>query len=38
MWIGHTIRKHQNKVERIVLNWNTKGKRERGRPKKTCKK
>jgi hypothetical protein len=35
--IGHTIRKDQNVVERIVLDWNPQGTRKRGRPKKTWK-
>jgi hypothetical protein len=34
-WIGHTIRKDENAVERIVLDWNPQGTRKRGRPKKT---
>jgi hypothetical protein len=36
MWIGHNIRKDQNTVERIVLDWNPQGMRKRGRPKKIC--
>jgi hypothetical protein len=36
-WIGHTIRKDQNAVERIVLDWNPQGTRKGGRPKKTWK-
>jgi hypothetical protein len=36
-WIGHTIRKDPNAVERIVLDWNLQGTRKRGRPKKTWK-
>jgi hypothetical protein len=36
-WIGHTIRKDQNAVERIVLDWNPQGTWKRGRPKKTRK-
>jgi hypothetical protein len=36
-WIGHAIRKDQNAVERIVLDWNPQGTRKRGRPKKTWK-
>jgi hypothetical protein len=32
-WIGHTVRKDQNAVERIVLDWNPQGTRKRGRPK-----
>jgi hypothetical protein len=34
-WIGHTIRKDENTVERIALDWNPQGTRKRGRPKKT---
>ncbi|MDR2074666.1 MAG: hypothetical protein LBP31_00370 [Holosporales bacterium] len=34
-WIGHTIRKDKNAVERIVLDWNPQSVRKRGRPKKT---
>jgi hypothetical protein len=34
-WIGHTIRKDGNAVERIALDWNPQGSRKRGRPKKT---
>jgi hypothetical protein len=34
-WIGHTVRKDENEVERIALDWNPKGTRKRGRPKKT---
>jgi hypothetical protein len=34
-WIGHTIRKDENAVERITLDWNPQGTRKRGRPKKT---
>jgi hypothetical protein len=34
-WIGHTIRKDENAVEKTVLDWNPKGTRKRGRPKKT---
>jgi hypothetical protein len=36
-WIVHTIRKDQNAVERIVLDWNPQGTRKGGRPKKTWK-
>jgi hypothetical protein len=36
-WIGHTIRKDENAVERIVLDWNPQGTRKRGRPIKTWK-
>jgi hypothetical protein len=34
-WIGHSIRKDENAVERIALDWNPQGTRKRGRPKKT---
>jgi hypothetical protein len=34
-WIGHTIRKDENAVERIALDSNPQGTRKRGRPKKT---
>jgi hypothetical protein len=34
-WIGHTIRKDDNAVERNVLEWNPQSTRKRGRPKKT---
>jgi hypothetical protein len=34
-WIGHTIRKEENVVKRIALDWNSQGMRKRGRPKKT---
>jgi hypothetical protein len=37
-WIGHTIRKDENAVERIALDWNPQGRRKRGRPKKTWRK
>jgi hypothetical protein len=37
-WIGHTIRKDENAVERIALDWNPQGPRKRGRPKKTWRK
>jgi hypothetical protein len=37
-WIGHTIRKDKNAVERIALDWNPHGTRKRGRPKKTWRK
>jgi hypothetical protein len=35
--IGHTIRKEQNAVETIVLDWNPQDTRKRGRSKKTWK-
>jgi hypothetical protein len=31
-WIGHTIRKDENAVERIALDWNPQGTMKRGRP------
>jgi hypothetical protein len=34
-WVEHTIRKDENAVERIALDWNPQGTRKRGRPKKT---
>jgi hypothetical protein len=34
-WIGHTIRKDENAVERIALDWNSQGTRKKGIPKKT---
>jgi hypothetical protein len=34
-WIGQTVRKDENAVERIALEWNSRGTRTRGRPKKT---
>jgi hypothetical protein len=34
-WVGHTIRKDENAVERTALDWNHQGTRKRGRPKKT---
>jgi hypothetical protein len=30
------MRKDENAVERIALDWNPQGTRKRGRPKKTC--
>jgi hypothetical protein len=36
-WIGHTVRKDQNAVERIQLDWNPQGTRKRGKQKKTWK-
>jgi hypothetical protein len=32
-WIGHTLRKGNEAIEREVLDWNPQGKRRRGRPK-----
>lgn len=34
-WIGHTLRKEQNAVERQALFWNPQGQRKRGRPRKS---
>jgi hypothetical protein len=34
-WIGHTLRKGNEAVEREALDWNPQGKRKRGRPKQT---
>jgi hypothetical protein len=34
-WIGHTLRKGNETIEREVLDWNPQGKRRRGRPKQT---
>jgi hypothetical protein len=34
-WIGHTVRKDENSVERTASDWNPQGTRKRGRPKKT---
>jgi hypothetical protein len=34
-WIGHTLRKGKEAVEREVLDWNPQVKRRRGRPKQT---
>jgi hypothetical protein len=33
--LWYTIRKEENAVERIALDWNPQGTRKRGRPKKT---
>ena len=30
-WIGHTLRKGREAIERQALNWNPQGKRRRGR-------
>ena len=32
-WIGHTLRKGQDTIEREVMDWNPHGQRKRGRPK-----
>jgi len=34
-WIGHTLRKGHDTIEREVLDWNPQGQRKRGRPKQT---
>ena len=34
-WIGHTLRKGQDTIEREVMDWNPQGQRKRGRPKQT---
>lgn len=34
-WIGHTLRKGQDTIERGVLDWNPQGQRKRGRPRQT---
>jgi hypothetical protein len=34
-WIGHTLRKGNETIEREALDWNPWGKRKRGRPKQT---
>jgi hypothetical protein len=34
-WIGHTLRKSQNEICHIALEWNPQGRRSRGRPKAT---
>jgi hypothetical protein len=37
-WIGHTLRKGNEAIEREALDWNPRGKRKRGRPKQTWQK
>jgi len=32
-WIGHTLRKGKDIIEREVMDWNPQGQRKRGRPK-----
>jgi hypothetical protein len=32
-WIGHTLRKGQDTIEREVMDWNPQGQRKTGRPK-----
>ena len=34
-WIGHTLRKPGNNINRQALTWNPQGKRKRGRPRNT---
>jgi hypothetical protein len=34
-WIGHTLRKGNEAIEREALDWNPQGKSRRGRPKRT---
>ena len=34
-WIGHTLRKGNETIEREALDWNPQEKRRRGRPKQT---
>jgi hypothetical protein len=34
-WIGHTLRKGHDTIEREVLDWNPQGQRKRGRAKET---
>jgi hypothetical protein len=34
-WIGHTLRKGHDTIERDVLDWNPQGQWKRGRPKQT---
>jgi len=34
-WIGHTLRKGHEAIEREALDWNPQGKRKRGRPRQT---
>jgi hypothetical protein len=34
-WIGHTLRKGHDTIEREALDWNPQGQRKRGRPKQT---
>jgi hypothetical protein len=37
-WIGHTMRKDSQVIERQVLDWNPQGRHKRGRPKRTWRK
>ena len=34
-WIGHTLRKETEAIEKTALDWNPQGYRRRGRPKRT---
>jgi len=34
-WVGYTLRKENEAIEREALDWNPQGKRRRGRPKQT---
>jgi len=34
-WVGHTLRKANEAIEREALDWNPQGKRRRGRPRLT---
>jgi hypothetical protein len=34
-WIGHTLRKGSDAIEKEALDWNQQGERRRGRPKQT---
>jgi hypothetical protein len=34
-WIGHTLRKDWQAIERQVLSWNPQGRRKRGIPERT---
>jgi hypothetical protein len=34
-WIGHTLRKEAGAIEKTALDWNHRGYRRRGRPKRT---
>jgi hypothetical protein len=37
-WIGHTLRKGHEAIERKALDWNPQGKSRRGRPRHTWRK
>jgi hypothetical protein len=34
-WIGHTLKKDPQVIQRQVLNWNPQGRHNRGRPKRS---